>query len=154
MGRHATPIVLSPDEEAELERRERARTSPQQAVLRARIVRRAARGERTIDIAAALGCTRHTVQHWRDRFATDRLAGLEDRPHCPPPRRYGPQIQAQVVVLACQPPAELGWDGQTHWSIPTLARAIAEHPELGLGTPSRSTVGRILQAADICLERL
>jgi transposase len=154
MGRHAPPIVLSPDEEAELERRARARTSPQQAVLRARIVRRAARGERNLAIAAALGCTRHTVQRWRARFAAERLAGLEDRPHCPPPRRYGPDSQAKIVVLACQPPADLGWDGQTHWSIPTLARAIGDHPELGLGAPSPSTVGRILQAADIRLERL
>ena len=154
MGRHATPIVLSADEQAELERRERARTSSQQAALRARIVLRAAQGEQNIAIAAALGCARHTVQHWRDRFATERLAGLEDRPHCPPPRQYGPAMQAKIVVLACQQPAELGWDGQTHWSIPTLARAIAAHPELGLGTPSRSTVGRILQAADICLDRL
>lgn len=154
MGRHATPIVLSPDEQTELERRERARTSAQQAVLRARIVLRAARGERNLDIAAALGCTRHTVQHWRDRFASEGLPGLEDRSHCPPPRRYGPDIQAKIVVLACQPPAELGWEGQTHWSLPTLAQAIGDHPELGLGAPSQSTVGRILQAANIRLERL
>jgi putative transposase len=154
MGRHATPIVLEAEEQTELERCARARTSSQQAARRARIILRAARGERNIDIAAALGLSRHTVQHWRDRFAADRLAGLADRPHCPPPRRYGPAIQAQIVLLACQPPATLGWDGQTHWSIPTLAHAIADHPELGLGTPSTSTVGRILQAAAICLERL
>ncbi|HEY6548982.1 MAG TPA: helix-turn-helix domain-containing protein, partial [Vicinamibacteria bacterium] len=60
-------------------------------------------GERNLDIAAALGCTRHTVQHWRDRFASEGLPGLADRPHCPPPRRYGPDIQAKIVVLACQP---------------------------------------------------
>lgn len=154
MGRHATPIVLALDEQTELERRSRARTSSQQAALRARIVLRAAQGEQNQAIAAALGCARHTVQHWRDRFAAERVAGLQDRPHCPPPRRYGPAIQAKIVVLACQPPAELGWAGQTHWSIPSLARAIGEHPELGLGTPSKSTVGRILQAADLCLDRL
>lgn len=154
MGRHATAIVLEPDDHAELDRRARARTSSQQAARRARIVLRAAQGDQNIAIATALGCTRHTVQHWRDRFAAERLAGLQDRPHCPPPRRYGPAIQAQIVLLACQPPATLGWDGQTHWSIPDLAQAIGEHPELGLGTPSTSTVGRILQAADICLDRL
>ena len=62
-------------------------------------------------IAAEVGVARHTVQHWRDRFAADRLAGLADRPHQPDPRQYGPDIQAQVVVLACQTPADLGWDG-------------------------------------------
>jgi transposase len=154
MSRYATPITLTPAEQTELERRLRARTSRQHEVQRAQIVLRAAAGEQNIAIAAALGCTRHTVQHWRDRFATERLAGLQDQPHCPAPRRYGPAIQAQIVVLACQTPAALGWDGQTHWSIEDLAQYIREHPELGLGTPSKSTVGTILQAAKIRLDRL
>lgn len=154
MGRHATPITLAPEERAELERRVRARTSRQQEALRAQIVLRAAQGERNIAIAAAVGCARHTVQHWRDRFAAERLAGLQDRPHCPPPRVYGPDVQAQIVLLACQKPADLGWGGQTHWSIADLAQYIQEHPELGLGRPSRSTVGAILQAAELRLDRL
>ena len=154
MGRHATPITLAADEQTEPERRSRARTSSHQAARRARIVRRAAQGEQTLAIAAALGCAGHTVQHGRDRFVGERLAGVPDRPHWPPPRRYGPAIPAQIVVLACQPAPDLGWDGQPHWSIPSLARAIGEHPEWGLGRPSKSTVGRILQAADLCLDRL
>jgi len=154
MGRHATPIRLTADEQAALERRVRARTSRQQDGLRAQIVLRAARDERNSAIAAALGCSRHTVRHWRDRFAAERLAGLQDRPHCPPPRRYGPAIQARIVLLACQNPADLGWAGQTHWSIADLAQYIREHPELGLGAPSTSTVGAILQAHDLRLDRL
>jgi transposase len=114
MSRHATTIHLTPDERAALERRVRARTSPQQAVLRAQIILRAAAGARNEDIAAALGIARHTVQRWRDRFAATRLPGLADRPHQPPPRRYGPERQAQIVLLACQSPTSLGWAGQTH----------------------------------------
>ncbi|HEX2184838.1 MAG TPA: helix-turn-helix domain-containing protein, partial [Chloroflexota bacterium] len=144
---------LTEDERRELERRVRARTSRQQEAVRARIVLQAADGATTLAIAAEVGVVRHTVQHWRDRFAADRLAGLQDQPHCPPPRRYGPEIQAQIVLLACQKPADLGWDGQTHWSIEDLAQYIREHPELGLGTPSKSTVGTILQAATIRLDR-
>jgi putative transposase len=154
MSRHATTIHLTPDERAELERRLRARTSPQQAVLRAQIILRAATGARTQDIATALGVVRHTVQRWRDRFAAERLPGLDDRPHQPAPRRYGPERQAQSVLLACQSPATLGWAGQTHWSIVDLAQYIREHPERDLGLPSKSTVGKILQAADIRLDRL
>jgi putative transposase len=154
MSRRATPIVLTLEERTELERRVRARTSSQQAARRAQIVLRAAAGERTTDIAAALGLARHTVQCWRDRFAAERLAGLADRPHRPPPRLYGPACQAQIVVLACQAPTELGWPGQTHWSLVDLATYIRDHPELGLGTPSKSTIGRILQAHDLRLDRL
>jgi hypothetical protein len=115
---------------------------------------RAAAGERNQDIAAALGVVRHTVRRWRDRFAAARLAGLDDRPHRPPPRRYGPERQAQLVLLACQPPASLGWAGRTHRSIVDLAQYIRDHPELDLGTPSKSTVGKLLQAARIRLDRL
>ena len=154
MSRQAPKIMLTAEERTELERRVRARTSSQQAALRARIVLRAAEGARNGDIAAELGIARHTVQQWRDRFAAARLAGLVDRPHRPPPRQYGPERQARIVVLACQAPAELGWSGQTHWSVRDLARYLGEHPELGVGQPSKSTVGKILQAADIRLERL
>jgi len=154
MSRRATAIELTEGERAVLEQRVRARTGTQQAARRARIVLAAAAGVETRAIAQAEGIARGTVHHWRDRFARERLDGLVDRPHRPPARLYGPERQARVVVLACQPPAELGWAGQTHWTIRDLARYVGEHPELGLGTPSKSTVGTILRAADLRLERL
>ena len=154
MSRRATPIVLTIEDRRELRRRVRARTSSQRAARRARIVLRAAEGARNIDIAAELGIARHTAQQWRDRLAASRLAGLEDRPHHPPPREYSAERQARLLVVACQSPAELGWSGQTHWSVRDLARYLSEHPEAGVGRPSKSTVGKILQAAEIRLERL
>jgi transposase len=154
MPRRATPISLTEPERTDLERRVRARTSRQQDALRARIVLRAADGATNLAIAAEVGSARHTVQHWRDRFATDRLAGLVDRPHQPAPRLYGPDIQAKIVVLACQKPADLGWVGQTHWTLQDRAGYIREHPELGLGAPSKSTVHLMLQAHDLRLDRL
>ena len=154
MGRHAQVIELTPAERAELERRVRARTGSQQAALRARIVLDAADRVSNTEIGATLGITRHTAQHWRDRFLAERLEGLGDRPHHPPPRLYDATIQAQIVTLACQKPADLGWDGQTHWSIVDLASYIGDHPELGLGAPKKSTIGTILQAAKIRLDRL
>lgn len=154
MSRHATSIVLSEDERVELERRVRARTSSQQAALRARIVLLAAEGHQNQEIARELGKARGTVRQWRDRFAESRLEGLLDRPHCPPPRLYGPEIQAKIVLLACQSPESLGWKGQSHWSTKDLAIYIREHPELGLGTPSESTLATILKAHDVSLDRL
>jgi len=154
MGRHAPDIELTAAERDDLARRVRARTSSQQAALRARIVLRAAAGESNTAIAATLGITRHTAQHWRDRFRAKRLEGLADRPHHPPPRLYDATIQAQIVTLACRKPADLGWQGQTHWSIVDLATYIGEHPELGLGAPKKSTIGVILPAAKIRLDRL
>ncbi len=154
MGRHAPQLDLTAAERDELERRIRARTSSQQAALRARVVLRAAAGESNTAIAAALGIARHTAQHWRNRFLAERLDGLSDRPHHPPPRRYDAAIQAKIITLAGQKPADVGWGGQTHWSIVDLATSIGEHPELGLGAPKKSTIGKILQAAKIRLDRL
>jgi transposase len=79
-------------------------------VRRAEIVLRAADGASNTAITAALGLALHTVRHWRDRFATARLAGLRDRPHQPPPRCYTAERQGAIVVLACQAPSALGWD--------------------------------------------
>jgi len=147
-------VVLAADDRTELVRRRGARTSTQQEALRARIVLLAAEGLATTAIAATLGIARGTARTWRARFVAAGLAGLADRPHCPPPRQYGPEVQAQLVVLACQQPAEVGWAGQSHWTIKDLATYIGGHPELGLGAPSKSTIHTILQAHDLCLDRL
>ena len=154
MGRYARGVELSAAERDVLERRVRARTSSQQAAVRARVVLQAAAGISNTEIGATMGIARHTAQHWRDRFLAERLDGLVDRPHHPPPRRYDATIQAKIVTLACQKPSDLGWQGQTHWSIVDLATYIGEHPELGLGAPTKSTIGKILQVAKIRLDRL
>jgi transposase len=154
MARRRAPILLEEAERRELERRVAARTGSQQAARRARIILRAAADEPDARIAAALGVAERTVWAWRRRFTRERLAGLEDRPHRPPPRRYPAETQAKLLVLACAKPAEVGWAGQTHWTIADLARYVGEHPELGLGKPSKSTVGVILKRHKLRLDRL
>jgi transposase len=154
MPRRAPTVVLTAEDRAELDRRVHARTGSQQDALRARVVLLAAEGLDTTAIAGMLGVARGTARSWRARFVATGLAGLVDRPHHPPPRAYSPDIQARIVVLACQAPADLGWAGQSHWTIKDLARFIGEHPELGLGTPSKSTIHLILQAHEIRLDRL
>jgi transposase-like protein len=150
------PIVLEAAERRELERRAAARTGSQQAAYRAKIILRAAAGQADARIAAELGLAVRTVWEWRRRFARARLAGLADRPKCPPPRRYGAEVQARLVVLACRTPAEVDPTraGQTHWTVQDLAAYVGAHPELGLGAPSKSTVGVVLQRHKLRLDRL
>lgn len=154
MARRRVRMVLEEAERRELERRVAARTGSQQAARRAQIILRAAAGQPDAQIAAAVGVAERTVWQWRQRFVRERLAGLEDRPHYPPPRQYTADIQARLLVLACQRPADLGWDGQTHWTIADLAQYVAEHPELELGAPSKSTIGVILKRHQLRLDRL
>ena len=139
-----------------MERRIAARTGSQQAAYRAQIVLRAAAGQSDASIAHDLGLAERTVWMWRRRFAQQRLDGLQDQPKCPPPRQYDAEIQARLLVLACQKPAEIdpSRSGQTHWSIKDLAQYVAAHPKLGLGTPSQSTIGVILKRHKLRLDRL
>src|SRR5665811_774341 len=140
-------IRLLAAERSELERRVAARTATQQAAYRAEIILRVAAGQTDASIARDMGLAVRTIWLWRHRFVQKRLDGLKDRPKCPPPRQYHADIQARLLVLACQKPAEVDPSraGQTHWSIKDLAQYVAAHPELGLGSPSKSTIGVILK---------
>jgi hypothetical protein len=143
-------------ERSQLERLVAARTSTQQAAYRAEIILRVADGQTDAAIAQDMGLAERTVWLWRHRFAQHRLNGLKDRPKCPPPRQYHADIQARLMVLACQTPSEVDPTraGQTHWSIQDLAQYVAAHPELGLGQPSKSTIGVILKRHKLRLDRL
>src|SRR2546423_7793924 len=94
MSRTACPIVLSPDERAQLERIVRARTSSQQSARRAEIVLRAADGASNTAIATAVGVARHTVQHWRARFCPAPAAGGAGWPPPSPAPRPPPPAPA------------------------------------------------------------
>jgi transposase len=151
-----TRIRLLATERTELERRVAARTSTQQDAYRAEIILRVATGQTDASIAHDMGLAVRTVFVWRHRFAEQRLDGLKDRPKCPPPRQYHADVQARLLVLACQNPSEVDPTraGQTHWSINDLAQYVAAHPELGLGHPGKSTIGVILKRHQVRLDRL
>ena len=72
-------IVLTRDEQNELEARARKYTSPYRDVIRAKIVLLAAQGLSNDVIAARLDTPRQIVSKWRKRFALTRLPGLEEQ---------------------------------------------------------------------------
>jgi transposase len=151
-----TRIRLLATERTELERRVAARTASQQDAYRAEIILRVADNQTDAAIAHDMGLAVRTVFVWRHRFAEQRLDGLKDRPKCPPPRLHDSDVQARLLVLACQKPSEVDptRGGQSHWSINDLAQYVADHPELGLGHPSKSTIGVILKRHQVRLDRL
>jgi transposase len=85
---------------------------------RARIVLLADEGVGTNGIVDRVGVSKPTVIAWKKRYATEGIAGLDDRPK---PGRPA-QIDEVAVVLATleMPPQRLG---VTHWS----SRLLAEH---------------------------
>src|SRR4029450_12501392 len=126
MRSHCTPtippLVITEEERAELGRRVRAHTTPQQAANRARVVLLAAEGVPNRQIAPMVGMNEHTVAQWRRRFEAERLAGLEDRPRPAPPLVYGHDQRLRIVATVTQQPP----DPASHWSHSQLARALAD----------------------------
>ena len=80
MARPKLPLVLSPEQKTELQRLVRTPTTPQQTVLRSRIVLKAAEGMDNDEIAQELEISRPPVIKWRQRFLDQGLAGLKDAP--------------------------------------------------------------------------
>ncbi len=85
-------VALSDETRDQLEALVRARSTPQALAFRCRIVLRAAGDDRPSNqtIAAELGCHRHTVGRWRERFVAQGLDDLHDLPRSGRPRSFSP----------------------------------------------------------------
>jgi transposase len=114
-----TEIVLTDEERDVLERWARRPKTAQALALRSRIVLAAAAGERSVDIAARLGCRPTTAGKWRVRFAAQRLDGLHDEPRPGKPRAITDDDVERVIVKTLEetPP------NATHWSTRSMAAA-------------------------------
>ena len=112
-------VELPESDRVELARWLRSSSMPAGLAQRARIVLLAADGVGTNEIVARTGVSKPTVIAWRNRYAAEGIAGLDDRPKTGRP----PQIDEVEVVLATlePPPEELGI---THWSSRMLASQL------------------------------
>src|SRR5690606_14087257 len=110
----ATPIVLSAEDRAQLERWVRSQTTEQRLAFRARVVLAAAAGEGSTSIAKREGVRLTTVSTWRVRFAKQGLAGLQDLQRAGRPRTYGEEAERRVLAILDEPPPEgfAGWNGR------------------------------------------
>jgi transposase len=117
--RTAAPILLSPEERSALATWAHGRSIPLRLVQRAWIVRMAADGALSQDIARELGISRPTVQLWRERFLALRLVGLEK--DAPRPGRIPSILEKKIravveATLHTRPP------NATHWSTRSMAK--------------------------------
>jgi hypothetical protein len=88
----ASPVILTPALQESLDALVRARSTPQALVFRCRLILHAARPDQPTNqqVADDLGCNRHTVGRWRERFVAAGLAGLQDAPRSGRPRTFPP----------------------------------------------------------------
>lgn len=119
--RVAVKIELTDIERATLVKWSRGRSTPARLVQRAKIVLGAADGRANQAIAAELGCARKTVGEWRNRFAIERLAGIErDAPRGGRRPTQREKFEAEIIRKTTQetPP------NATQWSTRSLAKAL------------------------------
>ena len=133
MANHVRPIVVSAADQAELERLDRASSTPAGLSRRVRAVLLMAQGVSGVQIAERIGYTVVQVSRIRRRFAETGVRGLWDRPKPGRPPTLSPRKRAQIVALTLKPPGA----GRTHWTSRDLAR------QTGV---SHTTVHRLWQA--------
>lgn len=111
---------------------------------RARMILMSVDGVGFNQIRERLDCDVRFIQRWRERFASDRVAGLTSHSRGRPANKVAPRLEARVLRYAVtRKPA----DGSTHWS----SRKLSE--ELG-GVISHNAIAKIWRAHGIKPHRL
>lgn len=118
----ATEIQLNKEEQSTLKSWVRNSKTEQRMVLRAGIVLKAAEGQKTGEIASALGIRPATVSKWRTRFAQKGLSGLMDAPRRGKPHTYNEETEKRILAMLDQPPPE----GYAQWNGKLLAEALKD----------------------------
>lgn len=132
-GRPKTPIVLSAEDQLQLNAIANSRSMPHGVVTRARIVLMAAEGRNNRIIADKVSLSQQMVCKWRQRYIEQGLSGLHDELRSGRPRSISDEEVAKVIhrTLKTKP------KDSTQWSI----RSLAKETEL-----TRPTVHRIWKA--------
>lgn len=139
--RPPTPISLTDEQRATLERWVRQPTTEQRLVLRARMILLLDQGKSNEAIGRQLGVRAATVSRWRTRFAKRGIEGLHDEPRSGPRRKYTSDTERRVLDLLDEPPPK----GYAQWNGRLVANA--------LGDVSDDQVWRILREHKISLQR-
>jgi len=118
-GRPKAELVLTDEEQRELEALARRRRSASALAQRARMILGCAAGQDNKTVARRVRVAPPTVGKWRRRFLEDRVAGLMDEPRPGTPRQITDEQVENVIVRTLESTPE----GATHWSTRDMAKA-------------------------------
>jgi transposase len=118
-------IILTEDQEKEMEHISQSYTLPHWKVQRAQILLLAHRHPNWSNnrIAEEVNASCSTVKHWRRRWASDKT--ITDLPRSGAPRKFPASVRTQIIALACTKPMEHGKPWQ-RWSPERLALVAVE----------------------------
>lgn len=118
MGRPKAELMLTQDEQTQLQSMARSRSLPAALTLRAKIVLACASGTPNSAVARRFETTNATVGKWRRRFIEQRLNGLYDELRPGKPRSIDDERVAELInkTLHTKPA-----NGASHWSVRAIA---------------------------------
>src|SRR5215218_4780597 len=114
-------IKLRKNERRGLEQVMRSQSGQAGLARRARMILLSADSVGFNEIRQRLGCDVRFIQRWRDRFATDRIAGLTSQPRGRPANKVNPRLEARVLRYSV---STKPGDGSTHWSSRKLSAEL------------------------------
>ena len=120
MSRQAVEIHLTSSEQEQLQGWCRGHQTPRALAERARIILAAAEGLGNDQIARRQHTRPARVCKWRQLFAQQRCAGLQDAPRPGQPLKYGPADERRLLAQLDSPPPP----GYAAWNGRLLARAL------------------------------
>lgn len=119
MSRKCIPVALSEGEFVRLEQWVRAGSTPQQVVLRAKMILAAAKGQGDKAIAKELRVHRFSVGLWRRRVQQQGIGCVWEIAHGRGRKpRYGAEVAARIVEATLRTKPK----GVTHWSTRAMGR--------------------------------
>jgi transposase len=116
--RHQDIIQISVDERQQLEKWVRSSTAPTRLVLRSRIILMASEAKHDLEIAATVGCSRHTARLWRSRFIRSRIDGITRDAAGRGRKPVFSEAKVKGIVSATLHSTP---ENATHWSVRTMA---------------------------------
>jgi transposase len=150
-GPKAIAINLSVEAVTDLTKLIKAHQTPQQIVLRARIIVAAGQGHSNAQIARELGVNEDTVRLWRNRWQVLELIPLSDLrvaerladlPRPGAPAQITADQRCQIEALACEEPEKSGRP-ITHWTNQELADELIQRQIVETISPRHA--GRLLK---------
>jgi transposase len=117
------PLKLTTAERTELTQRTRSRVGRAHDARIARLLLLLSDGRTYREIAELVDCSEPFISKWKQRFETDRLAGLYTRHAGRATTVLTPKLEARILDWTRRAPT----DGTTHWSTRRLAKRLRVH---------------------------
>lgn len=140
MARVAVKIELSDKERSELEKNIKGHKVEKRLYIRSQIILLAADGLECTEIGNILNISAKTCRKWRNRFAENRMEGIEDLERSGSPNTFTQEERLEIIKIACSEP-----EIPKNWTLAYLTEVVRERIGRSI---SIETVRQILKTAD------